>query len=466
MERLRSRVWAVWRRTVALSWPIAIQQTLNTLMRTVDILVTGRFSAAAVSAVGLADLYAQFPLRVGLSLGTGAIALSSQDTGRDAATSRNRAITQALLIGFLLGLPLVAVGLTLSHVLIDILDAEAEVVRLGGLYLAIILAASPMRIVAIVGARSLQGTGDTITPMLVNGTSNLINILLTVSLGLGLFGLPRLEIIGVGIATAVSRTLEATLMTGAIASPWTEPGLARPRSLTITKQLVVIGTPNFAEGMTSSLAQFPLNWMILQFGTEANAAYHVGRRIYQQLGAPMYRSYSVASSIIGGQELGQGHPERARFSGVAITAFGLVTLGIAGAVLFTFAEPIADLFLDEDNLEPAEYVLALGYAVDFTQVFAGAIVIFGIFSPVAGILRGAGDTLTPFIARMVGTVVFLLGFSYIFGIHLGYGLPAIYAGILLNYASWAVIASAGYRWGGWADKAAAFIDEREAVEDG
>jgi len=89
MAELSGRVRTVWRRTLSLSWPLAVQQTFNTLMRTVDIIVTGLFSPAAVAAVGLADLYAQLPLRLGLGLGTGAIALSSQDTGR----GRNRPAT-------------------------------------------------------------------------------------------------------------------------------------------------------------------------------------------------------------------------------------------------------------------------------------------------------------------------------------------------------------------------------------
>ena len=38
-------------------------------MRTVDILVTALFSPVAVAAIGLADLYARFPLRVGLGMG-------------------------------------------------------------------------------------------------------------------------------------------------------------------------------------------------------------------------------------------------------------------------------------------------------------------------------------------------------------------------------------------------------------
>lgn len=454
---LRTRIWDVWKRTISLSWPIAIQQVLNTLMRTVDIIVTALFSPAAVAAVGLADLYAQFPLRVGISLGTGAIALSSQETGREATLSRDRAITQSLIIGFLLGIPLLVLGILLSDFFIEVLGAESEVVALGGAYLAIIFAASPMRIVALVGARSLQGTGDTFTPMVINAGANIVNIALTISLGLGLLGMPRLEIIGVGIATAVSRTLEAVAMTGAIAIDWTEPGLARPQGLTITKQLIMISTPTFAEGMTSSLARFPLNAMILLFGTEPNAAYHIGRRIYQQLGAPFYRSYSVASSVIAGQSLGAGMPQKARFEGLAITAFSLLTLGIASTVLFILAEPIARILTDD--------AATIEHAIVFTQVFAGAIVIFGVFSPIAGVLRGAGDTTTPFIGRLIGSVVFLLGFSYVVAIMLDVGLPGIYAGILLNYLCWMVVVTIGFFRGGWMAKAASLIDERKQAAE-
>lgn len=44
------------RKTVSLSWPINVQQALTTLMPTIDIV------AAYVTAVGLADRYAQIPL--------------------------------------------------------------------------------------------------------------------------------------------------------------------------------------------------------------------------------------------------------------------------------------------------------------------------------------------------------------------------------------------------------------------
>lgn len=447
------RLFAIWRRAIALGWPIAIQQALNTLMRTIDIVVTGLFSPAAVAAVGLADLYTQIPLRIGLGLGTGAITLSSQDTGREAALSRDRAITQALLIGALCGLPLVSIGLLSSHVLIAVLGAESEVVRLGGLYLAIVFAAAPMRIVGLVGARSLQGTGDTHTPMVINGSANVINILLTVSLGLGIWIAPPLGIVGVGVATAVSRTFEAFTMTGAIASARTAPSLTQPKDITITRQLIAVSIPNFAEGMSTSLANFPFNALLLLFGTEVNAAYHIGRRIFQQLTGPLYRSFGTVTNIIVGQTLGEGEPDEARYSAGAILALSVVTLGCTGAVLFVGADQFVSIFTQD--LE------TLGYAVAFTQVFGISMLFIGIFYPLAGTLRGAGDTRTPFYARFVGVFVFMLGASYLLGITLGYGLPGVYVGIVLSYVCWAVIASAGFLWGSWRETAATMIAERE-----
>ncbi|WP_435320835.1 MATE family efflux transporter [Haloarchaeobius sp. TZWSO28] len=453
MSDHRDSVSSTWRSAISLSWPIAIQQLLNTLMRSVDIVVTGFFSPASVAAIGLADLYAQIPFRIGRSLGTGAIALSSQDTARGDVATRDEAVTQAVVIGFLIGIPIIFIGFTVADLLILALGAEREVVRMGALYLTIVFAVAPLRIVALVCARSLQGTGDTVTPLVVNGLANVLNIFGTVGLGLGLLGLPRLGIVGVGVATAASRTFEAVAMLALISSGLTTPSFRVPRDTTVTRQLVGVSLPNFAEGMTTSLANFPFNAILLVFGTEVNAAYHIARRIYQQLAGPLYRSYSVAASIIVGNSLGRGNPEQARFSGFAITLLGACSVGLVGAGIWFGAEPLSSIFTNDPT--------TLQHAVSFTRISGVSMLFFGIFFPLAGSLQGASDTRTPFYARFTGTFGFMLCFSYLVGIHFGYGLSAIYAGIVLTYCWWAIVAAAGFVWGDWAERAARLMAERE-----
>ncbi|WP_336023012.1 MATE family efflux transporter [Halobellus salinisoli] len=453
----RERVRSVGERTLDLGWPVAVQQTLNTLMRTVDILVTGFFSPVAVAAIGLADLYSRIPLRIGMGLGSGAIALSSQETGRGDSVTRDRAVTQALLIGLLCGFPLVLVGFGFSEALIGLLGAESAVVREGGRYLTIIFAAAPMRIVGFVGARALQGTGDTRTPMAINGGATGLNILLSLTLGLGLAGAPRLGIVGVGIATAVGRTVEALLVVGVFLSGRSAVSIARPRGLLLTRQLLGVSVPDILGGLSTEIANFPFNSLVLLFGTEANAAYHIANRIYQQFAAPFFRAFRTVSSILVGQALGAGEPGEARETATLVALFSLATLGTIGALLFVAAEPLATLFTRD--------AATIGFATEFNRAFAVSMVFIGVYFPLSGTLKGAGDTRTPFYAGVVGSYVFLLGASYLLAITLGLGLSGVFVGIVLSYVARAAIVGREILGDDWTALAARMISERESANE-
>lgn len=448
---------AVWRRIVSLSWPVATEQLFSTLMRTTDVIITALFSPAAVAAVGLADLYAQLSMRVGSGLGGGAIALSSQDTGRGAATDRDEAITQALLIGTMLGLPLIVFGLFFSEWAISVLGADTETVALGSIYLTIIMLSSPMRIIGIIGTKSLQGTGNTRTPMYINVSSYFVNIVGSVTLGLGILA-PKLGIIGVGLGTAAGNTVAGVGVLLAIYSPQFEASFARPRKIIITKQLLAVSAPRTAEGLITTVVYFPFNALLLVFGTEVNAGYHIGRRIYHQVAGPLYRSYNTTASIIVGQSLGKGDSEQARFNGYAHAAFSFATLAAAGAVLFVGADWFVSLLTDD--------VSTITYAVGFSQTFAVSMLFIALFFSFSGSLQGAGETRIPLVARVTGLFGSMLGLSYLLGVTFGYGVYGAYVGIIIMYLWWALIVAGSFVWGNWQNRATSMMSaRREASED-
>jgi len=457
----RDRLFGVWRRVASLSWPVMVEQVTRTLMRTTDIFVTALFSPLAVAAIGLADLYARLPLRIGLGLGAGAIALSSQDTGSDATRNRDEAVTQALVLGALTGIPFAIFGVLFGEQAIGVLgiwadqDQMAEVASLGGVYLAVIFATAPARHVALVGARALQGTGDTRTPMYVNIVSNGLNIVLSLVLGLGLFGVPRLEIVGVGLATAFGNVFTATVFLLAIATNWTEADFVRPRRLVIAKQLLVVSAPKIAEGLVATVIEFPFNALLLFFGAEVNAAYQIGRRVYQQVTSPLSRGLNVGASIVVGQSLGAGTPDDARFDGWATAALGLLTVGTIGLLLAAVAEPLARLFTGDPETVPTAAAFAFTYGVTapFTVLYVS----------LAGALQGGSDTRTPFLARTVGLLVFYLGFSAFTSVYLGWGVLGIYIGIFLYYTSAFCIVAAGFQYGDWARRATEMMEDRGSL---
>ncbi|MFC6904741.1 MATE family efflux transporter [Halalkalicoccus tibetensis] len=431
------------------------EQTLRTLMRTTDIVVAGFFSPAAVAAVGLADVYARLPLWLGLGVGDGAIALSSQDTGSGADANRDQAVTWAITIGIVVGLPFVLFGLLFSYTAIEVLGAESEVVRIGGLYLAVVLISAPAYHLTLIGARSIQGTGDTRTPMYVNGAANVLNIVGTVSLAFGLGPLPELSVIGIAVATAVSDTLAALALVAVIARPKGELSLVRPADLTIAKQLIVISAPRVAEGLTEVVAEFPFNAILLAFGTEVNAAYHIGRRMEQQIASPLARGYATAANIIAGQSLGRGEPRKAYFDGWAAAGLATLTVGGLGLALVAGAEWFVLVF----TRDPA----TIEYAVGFARAYGIAAVFIALYVVIAGSLRGGSETVSPFLAKLSGMVVFMLGISYVFGIRLEYGVVAAYVALVADYAWRNLVVGAVYYRRNWLDRGTRMMSDRGSI---
>ena len=454
---MRARLLDVWKRVLALAWPVMAEQTFRTAMRTTDILVTASFSPAAVTAIGLADLYARFPLRIGLGLGGGAIALSSQDTGSGATANRDQAISQALLIGLLAGVPFAIFGVLAGDRAIAILGAPADVARMGGLYLAIVFLTAPARHVSLIAARSLQGTGDTRTPMYVGVTSNALNIVGSVLLGLGLLGAPRLEVVGVGAATAAANAFSAVVLVGLMWRGSTEAGLVRPSDRVITRQLVTISVPRVGEGLAATLISFPFNTLLLVIGgVPLNAAFQIGRRMYQQVTGPLSRGYSVAASVLVGQALGDGAPDRARFDAWAIAGLGIATVGVIGAVLAWFAPALVGLFTQDPETAPL--------AATFAQVYGLTASFLVVFVALSGSLQGASETRIPMVARISGMLVCQLGLTYVVGVHLGYGALGAFLGAGLTWVWMAVLVLLGFHRTDWATRAADMMAERGSLD--
>ena len=454
---LRTRVWPVWRRIIGLSWPVTVEQFLRTSMRTTDVVVAGFFSPAAVAAVGLADIFARMPGRFGRGIGDAAIARSSQDTGSGAVANRDEAVSQALLIGAIVGLPFVAFGLFLAEWAIGVMGAQPGVVAFGAAYLTVVLASTPARLATAIAARSIQGTGDTRTPMVINGAANLYNILATVVLAFGLGPAPALSLVGIAAATASADVLGAIAYLGVIAGRRRDLQLVVPTRPVGARQLVRIAMPRFGEGIASFAADFPFNALLLLFGTEVVAAYHIGERLYHQVSAPLSRGYSVASGIVVGQALGRGDPDGAYFSGLAAAALAFVTVGGLAVALFAGAEWFVRLFTRD--------AATLAYGTDFARAFAVATLAIAPYLSIAGALRGGSETRWPFVARTSGTIFFLLGTTYVVGVRLGVGVAAAYVAIVADFAWRALLVGYFYSRGRWMDRGTSMMYDRGSLVD-
>jgi putative MATE family efflux protein len=426
-------------------------------MRTTDLIVTGIFGPAAIAALGLANLYTRVALFIGIGIGTGALSLSSQDTGSSADTNRNKAISQALFLGFLIGIPLAVFAVVFARPALSIFGAPNNVIALGIPYLSIVLGTAPARHITLIGEKALQGTGDTKTPMYIRGGSNVVNIAGTVGLGLGLGPLPRLEIIGVALSTGGANVLAGLAVLGVMLSSRFEVNLVRPDDFIIMKQIIKIGVPRSVQGLARTAASFPLSTILVGFGVEIYAGYQVGRRVAQQLTGPLARSLNVVSSIQIGQALGAQKMEQVRFNTAALAVLGLLTTALLTAGMFHWSGILASFFGDDQATRLASSV--------FIQAFAVAAVLRTLSRIYAGALQGGGETTKPFFAELFGGTGLLLGITYIGGVILGYGVEAAYVGIVLSGVGRLLLVFIWYRDSDWIQAAIDRMETRGSISN-
>jgi Na+-driven multidrug efflux pump len=246
------------------------------------------------------------------------------------------------------------------------------------------------------------------------------------------------------------------VLTAAIFSSRTSAAFVRPERLVITRQLLAVSAPRIGEGMVATVAEFPFNALLLTFGTEVNAAYQIGRRAYQQVTSPLSRGYNTATSVVVGQSVGAGDITEARFQGWTTLVLGVGTVGVIGLILAAGAEPFVALFTDD--------ALTAGYAEGFARAYGLAAPALAGYLVLAGALQGGSDTRTPFVARVSGLFGFLLGFSYVTSVVLGWGVAGIYAGVALQYVWSLAVVGWGFAYGDWAAKATEMMGARGSTQ--
>jgi putative MATE family efflux protein len=448
----------LWKEALTLAWPVMLNHIFTTAMRTTDMILMGFFGPAAVTAVGLGDVWESIILRIGLGLGTGSISLISQESGTNTAAAKankDTILSQVIFISFLLGIPFIFAALIFAEEMIALLGAAPKVIELGAQYLLIIFAAAPFRIIAIVAARALQGSGDTRTPMIVEVISNFINIVLSVGLALGISFFPKVGVAGVGIGTFTAKTLSAIIFILIFLSPKSKFNLKNPLkdwNFILIKQLIKVSSPKIAEGLYQSFITFPFNSIVLLFGTEAAAAYHIARRVFQQLIAPMHRSYYTVTAILSGQKIGAAKIDESKKTVEAMLILTIISIGSFSLLIF-FASPyLVKLFGDNPQ--------TLEIAVKFMKALSLGGPVITIYGVLAGHLNGAGNTNSAFYANVISQTLLKLGLSYLLAVFFDLGIIGVLIALPADFFGRALWVGRKYLSDDWIAEADILINER------
>ena len=178
---------AVWK----LSLPVMAGMGIQTLYNLTDMAFVGRLGGDAVAALTFNLPLAFLAIAIAFGLGTGTTAVIARNIGGNNKAGADRAAEHAILLGLASGILIVVLAVGLRVQILATLGAEGRALQMSADYFGIVAPGFLLAILNVTCSSILSGEGDTRTPMAIQGTGTILNILLdplfifTADMGIG-----------------------------------------------------------------------------------------------------------------------------------------------------------------------------------------------------------------------------------------------------------------------------------------
>lgn len=420
----------------SLAIPVIIENILQTLLGTTDTYFAGQLSDNAIAGIGVTNLVMNIFISFFTAVSIGSMAVIARNYGRKDYKSVNSAISQAILLGGILGIFCGLVCFVFCNPILKISGADSTVVRYAVPYYMVVAVPSIILCLQLILSSCLRAIKDTKTPMYVTGMSNILNIILNfcfIKAGLGILGL--------GLATTLSRFASMLLLFVRLKS--------YDKNIRITdfkpdkkafSSILKIGIPAGMDKAIMRIGQLIYNGMIISLGTASYVAHNVAGTIESYAYIP-FMGFGVAVCTLVGVSLGEKKIEQAKrytFTAYWISCISTILIGI---IFYIFAPQLAALFTK--TLEVQKLVVRVLRMIAFFQPFSALVQI------ITNALQGAGDTKFPMYSTFMGIWGIRIGIGYMLAVHFEMGLPGVWSAYALDLVVRSMLLLARFQRGKW-----------------
>lgn len=405
--------------------PIFVGMSATMLTSLTDTLVASYFGAAAIAGVGVANFVFFLLFAFANGLANAVQSYTGMAIGRtDGKGAPETPLVHGIAFGLVISIALAGIALLWVGPVAAVVSDDPAVVSAMLAYIVPLIIALPLYFWNAICRGYFTATGRAWFFARVNLTIQAVNIVLSLLLGLGLFGMPELGVLGIGIATACAYAVGAVMNAMAVL-PSLAPGSAHHARLSRTFAVPFLrhaaqsgfGQALYAAGWIVSF------WIVGRLGTESLAVYQL---IAQATLFPIYLSNacgSFAIAMVSRQR--QVDAALARDSGWRIVHMGAGIVVVYAVLLAVVAEHVLRFYLD-DPAVAAEFRLVVQLAAVALPAYAYAAIL-------GQVLQGAHDYAFVLAVSAATQWLLFLPVAYALGVGLGFALVGV------------IIAELGYR---------------------
>jgi len=446
--------------------PLALGMGLQTTFNLVDAYIIARLpsdvSGPSLGAIGICDQLAALGTIISYGISVAAASMVSRAWGRGDKQEARRIAWQSGLVVLVLGVLLAVVGGFGARTLLSgVIGVKGQVAERGAEYLSVVMGGGVTMFLMLHCASLLRAVGSAKTPVLWLLLGNLLNFFFAVLLVYGpgeapaflswgpalarSLGLPRLELLGAGVATLGAR---AVVLVPLVLFAAKRLGFLEQRATLVPNREIIVrllrlAWPSSAELVVRMCAMLLTHALVARAFTSAtdqSATTALGIVFrFETMALFISIGWGSAVQTFVGQNLGAARLERAKHSGYWAALYNTVMMAGLSLVYVAFAGPIVGFF----DGDPQVLAVAQSY---FAWV-APTYVALGIGIVLGSVMQGAG---VPERALLLDVCVLLavqLPASALVFLTPNHSLIQVWLVVGVSYVALAVALLASYRRG-------------------
>lgn len=399
----------------SMSLPMILSMLVQALYNIVDSIFVAQIGETALAAVSLAFPVQNLIIAVSVGTGVGVNALLSRSLGEKNQENANLAAVNGLFVFFLSYLLFAVFGLFFARMYFTVQTSNPEIIEQGTIYLSVCSIFSFGIFLEIALERIMQSTGRTIYNMITQGLGAIINIILDPILIFGLFGFPRMGILGAAVATVIGQIIAMLLLLYFNIRKNSDVNLNMRRfrpDTAIIAEIYRVGLPSIIMQSISSVMTFGVNKILLLFSETAVSVFGIYFKLQSFIFMPVFGLNNAMVPIVA-YNYGAARKDRIMKT-IRSSVTAAVAIMLAGLAIFQiFPEQLLYLF------DASEHMMGIGVPalriISLSFLFAGYCIVIGSVFQALG--NGVYSLITSAARQLVCILPAAWLFASVFGLH-------------------------------------------------
>ena len=440
---------APWQRITEFAVPMLLGNIAQQLYNTADSIIVGKFVGDnALSAVGSASPILNMLLALFIGVATGAGIVISQNFGAKDREGLSRAIGNCLSLALIATAIIMIVGPLITMPMLKLLGTPESIIYWCADYLNIFFYGIIGFFMYNMLSGVLRGMGDSLSALgflLIAAALNVVlDLLFVAKFGMGVPGVALATVLAQAIS-AVFCFIKLIRMGDLFDLNWSTLKLHGPTA----KRILLLGVPSGITQAIMAMAQMVVQTLTNSMGEMVIACMVIIMRVDGFAMMPNF-TFGQAMSVFTGQNVGAGRKDRVVLGCKQGLLMGVGTSTVLTALILIFGRTLFGFFTDTPHL--------INMASEMMTLMAFGYICMSVTQVLGGVMRGAGDTVTPMWISIFTTIVLRVPMAYLIA-HLTassrwpHGSPwALSGSLLFAWTLGAVAQALAFKFGPWRKK--------------